>query len=274
MSSRSSSLIEGLPRQSLTDRAAPMRLATASARRPCRTEKAEPAPAARASFLTGRLDEHRPYRLLGGGAAQHLGGRRRDNFDLVLGEPRARRRRRFSGRYRQPFADEIRSSSLRLGPPLVSSDELIGNVVQVIAYYLRLRADTKNIVADTPDQRSPQPAATAPRVSHVWQATIQSWEGSTPSPPAFQHRHRARALPRLQARGRFHPQRPGRAQGLDQPAPWRRSDRLCRRRCRWCGKCSPTSWPSAASPRAWIRPMRRSSPICRRWRSRRNASLL
>src|SRR5262249_43692372 len=155
MSSRSSSLIEGLPRQSLTDRAAPMRLATASARRPCRTEKAEPAPAARASFLTGRLDEHRPYRLLGGGAAQHLGGRRRDNCDLVLGEPRARRRRRFSGRYRQPFADEIRSSSLRLGPPLVSSDELIGNVVQVIAYYLRLRADPKNIVADTPDQRSP-----------------------------------------------------------------------------------------------------------------------
>src|SRR5262249_43692371 len=69
MSSRSSSLIEGLPRQSLTDRAAPMRLASASAGRPCRTEKAEPAPAARASFRTGRLDEHRPYQLLGGGAA-------------------------------------------------------------------------------------------------------------------------------------------------------------------------------------------------------------
>jgi len=42
---------------------------------------------------------------------------------------------------------------------------------------------------------------------------------------------------------------------------------------RRCGKCSPTSWPSTASPRAWIRPMRRSSPICRRWRSRRSASL-
>jgi hypothetical protein len=32
---------------------------------------------------------------------------------------------------------------------------LIGNVVEVIAYDLRLRADPQNIVADTPDQRSP-----------------------------------------------------------------------------------------------------------------------
>ena len=37
----------------------------------------------------------------------------------------------------------------------MSSDELIGNVVQVIPYYLRLRADSQNIIADTPDQRSP-----------------------------------------------------------------------------------------------------------------------
>ena len=37
----------------------------------------------------------------------------------------------------------------------MSSDEVIGNVVQVTAYYVRLRADPKNIVADTPDQRSP-----------------------------------------------------------------------------------------------------------------------
>jgi hypothetical protein len=32
---------------------------------------------------------------------------------------------------------------------------LIGNVVEVIAYDLRLRADPQNIIADTPDQRSP-----------------------------------------------------------------------------------------------------------------------
>ena len=37
----------------------------------------------------------------------------------------------------------------------MSGDELIGNVVEVIAHDLRLRADPKNIVADTPDQRSP-----------------------------------------------------------------------------------------------------------------------
>src|SRR4029450_1677476 len=43
----------------------------------------------------------------------------------------------------------------KLGQRLVSSDELIGNVVQVIAHDLRLRADPQNIVADTPDQRRP-----------------------------------------------------------------------------------------------------------------------
>src|SRR5262245_47987361 len=40
-----------------------------------------------------------------------------------------------------------------LGPCLVSSDELIGNVVQVIAHDLRLRTDSQNIVADALDQR-------------------------------------------------------------------------------------------------------------------------
>jgi hypothetical protein len=35
----------------------------------------------------------------------------------------------------------------------VSSDELIGNIVQVTAYDLRLRADPQKIVADTLDQR-------------------------------------------------------------------------------------------------------------------------
>jgi hypothetical protein len=40
-----------------------------------------------------------------------------------------------------------------VGLSFVSSDELIGNVVQVIAYDLRLRADPQNIVAGAFDQR-------------------------------------------------------------------------------------------------------------------------
>src|SRR6187455_982363 len=43
----------------------------------------------------------------------------------------------------------------QLGCPLVSSDELIGNIVQVTAYDLRLRADPQEIIADALDQRSP-----------------------------------------------------------------------------------------------------------------------
>ena len=43
----------------------------------------------------------------------------------------------------------------KLDCPLVSSDELIGNVVQVTAYYLGLRADPQKIIADALDQRSP-----------------------------------------------------------------------------------------------------------------------
>ena len=41
------------------------------------------------------------------------------------------------------------------GCPLVSSDELIGNVVQVTAYDLRLRADPQKIIAGAFDQRCP-----------------------------------------------------------------------------------------------------------------------
>ena len=37
----------------------------------------------------------------------------------------------------------------------MSSDELIGNVVQVTAYDPRLRADLQEIIADALDQRSP-----------------------------------------------------------------------------------------------------------------------
>src|SRR3984957_8203448 len=48
-------------------------------------------------------------------------------------------------------------------------------------------------------------------------------------PPALQHRRHPGPLPRLQARGGLHPQRPGRAEGVDQQAPRRRPDRLRRR---------------------------------------------
>ena len=41
----------------------------------------------------------------------------------------------------------------RLAPTLVPGDELIGNVIQVVADDLRLRADPQNIVADALDQR-------------------------------------------------------------------------------------------------------------------------
>src|SRR6476659_5157945 len=67
------------------------------------------------------------------------------------------------------------------GCPLVSSDELIGNIVQVTAYDLRLRADPRRSLPTRLISAALQPAATAPRVSHVWEATRQSWEGSTPS---------------------------------------------------------------------------------------------
>ena len=40
-----------------------------------------------------------------------------------------------------------------LGPRPVSGDELIGNIVEVIADDLRLRADSQNVVADPPDHR-------------------------------------------------------------------------------------------------------------------------
>jgi hypothetical protein len=43
--------------------------------------------------------------------------------------------------------------SRRVAPPLVSNDALIGNVIQVIAEDLRLRADSQDIVTDPLDQR-------------------------------------------------------------------------------------------------------------------------
>ena len=57
---------------------------------------------------------------------------------------------------RRPAQRTTRSSSLDqvpAGSSLVSSDELIGNVVEVVADDLRLRTDPQNIVADTFDQR-------------------------------------------------------------------------------------------------------------------------
>ncbi len=71
---------------------------------------------------------------------------------------------------------------------------------------------------------------------------------------ALQHRHDAGALSRLQARGRRDPQRPGRAEGLDQQAAGRRPDRLLRREPGDAQGVSSASLPSTGSSRRWTRP--------------------
>jgi mannose-6-phosphate isomerase-like protein (cupin superfamily) len=76
--------------------------------------------------------------------------------------------------------------------------------------------------------------------------------------PALQHRHDAGALSRLQARGRRDPQRPGRAEGLDQQAARRRPDRLSRRESGDAQAVRAPSSPSTASVRRWKRLMLRS----------------
>jgi hypothetical protein len=62
-----------------------------------------------------------------------------------------------------------------------ASNELTGDIVEVVADDLRLRANTQYIVADSLDQRGLPADATAPSVSHVWQAIRQNCEGSAPS---------------------------------------------------------------------------------------------
>ena len=62
----------------------------------------------------------------------------------------------------------------------VSSDKLIGDVVEVIADNLRLRTDSQHIVADTLDERGlPARRYGAESVPCV-QAIRQSWDGLTP----------------------------------------------------------------------------------------------
>jgi hypothetical protein len=51
----------------------------------------------------------------------------------------------------EPMSSKQLAALFALGPPLVSSDELIDNVVQVIADDLRLWSNSQNIVPDTPD---------------------------------------------------------------------------------------------------------------------------
>ena len=60
-------------------------------------------------------------------------------------------------------------------------DQLIGNVIQVIAHDLRLRADAQDIVAGPLDQRRTPPRRDGAERVQVWQAIRQSWDGSTPS---------------------------------------------------------------------------------------------
>ena len=64
---------------------------------------------------------------------------------------------------------------------------------------------------------------------YEWRVGLDGGAAEHVVPPAFQHRHHPGALSRLQARGGGDPEHPGRAQGVDQPAPGRRPDRLCGR---------------------------------------------
>ena len=70
---------------------------------------------------------------------------------------------------------------LRSVPFPVPGDELIGDVIEVVADDVRLRADPKTSLPARLISAASQPAATAPSVSQVWQATRHSREGSTPS---------------------------------------------------------------------------------------------
>ena len=51
------------------------------------------------------------------------------------------------------FPNLWRAMNGRLDPSLVLGDELVGDVVEVVADNLRLRADVQHIIADTFDQR-------------------------------------------------------------------------------------------------------------------------
>jgi len=51
------------------------------------------------------------------------------------------------------FPNLWRAMNGRLDPSFVLGDELVGDVVEVVADNLRLRADVQHIIADTFDQR-------------------------------------------------------------------------------------------------------------------------
>jgi hypothetical protein len=59
----------------------------------------------------------------------------------------------FGLRHNDFLSEDVRDGAGGLPAPLVTGDELIGDVVQVIANDLRLRANSQNIIADALDQR-------------------------------------------------------------------------------------------------------------------------
>jgi hypothetical protein len=64
--------------------------------------------------------------------------------------------------------------SCDIGSLLALRDQLIGNIVQVCTDDLRLRPTPKTSLPIRLIRAAFQPAAAAPRVSHVWQAISQS----------------------------------------------------------------------------------------------------
>ena len=78
----------------------------------------------------------------------------------------------------------------------------------------------------------------------------------------FNSGHDARALSRLQARGRADPEFARRADRLDQPAHRRRPDRLCRREARDPLHVRRRARQARHDARAWTTPIRRNSPTC------------
>ena len=92
-------------------------------------------------------------------------------------------------------------------------------------------------------------------------------------PPAFQFGHRRR---RATSRSSTRASRSGTPRACRRPGSasgWAATRSTMPTNFRRCARSSPTSLPSTALHRAWMRPMRPNFPTCRRSRSRRNANV-
>ena len=142
-----------------------------------------------------------------------------DQLRRRCGQPAADRRQG-ARRRRRPYPLQ-HGQGLDEQPHLAVPDRHLQEGARARAGRARDHPDRRGLFADVAGGRGAAPLRLAGRhddraAQHV-------------VPPAFQHRHDAGALSRLQARGRGDPQRAGRAEGVDQPARRRRPDRLRRR---------------------------------------------